>query len=746
MAITYWRASFFFSFFAPLLLLGQKADTSLLLKTIQIQSARVLPSSAVPHTDFDRLDIQKQADLRDIPYLLGKTPSVVETSDGGVGIGYTGFRLRGSDPTRINITVNGIPFNDAESQGVYWVNMPDIMASAQSIQVQRGVGASTNGSGSFGGSVHIDLNKIVAEREVKAVLGIGSFGSKAGSLAFESGLLKHGFYIGGRHSVTLTDGYVDRARAHLQSTHFKFGRVGERSSLVLHVLNGFEETYQAWNGLPQQYLRIEALRRFNTAGTEKPGAPYEDEVDHYQQTHFLLHHKYELRPNLIAQLNAHYTYGRGYYEQYKANQVRKDFGIPDEIDSSSMPITTFDLIRRLWLKNHFYGMTYQVKYTPNQSLHGLYGGGVHLYEGNHFGHVLWDSFQGYQRGPRTFYRNQAYKLDANQFVQIQWKLGRKTSLGVDMQGRFLEYTFEGRDNAGNLADQTVRYFFLNPKLSITQQIKQNLSFYSFVGIANREPNRNDFINSSPISRPKAERLYDLEIGIKHHSKKLNLQCNAFFMYYQNQLILNGQINDVGAFTRVNVDQSYRAGIEVEAGAQLSRRLTLNSSMAFSSNKVIDYQQFIDNWDDGTQTVTTYNSADLAYAPSFIATNQLEYQLLDQQHRVLSLTLANKFVSKQYLDNTNNAFAKLDPYSLFDLKLMYQLKQIWGKEIQISASALNLFNHQYESNGWTYRYISQQFDPSINDPYSIRRDDGQYQQTGYFPQAGRNYFLQAMVRF
>lgn len=733
--------------FFPTFFWAQTIDfDSARLQTVVIQSTRVSARNPVPHTNLLAAEIAKTYHAQDVPYLLSKVPSLVESSDAGTGIGYTGMRIRGSDPTRINVTINGIPLNDAESQAVYWVNLPDLAASASEIQVQRGVGASTNGAGAFGASVNLDLSKVTPDAFITLTNTVGSFHTLKQSLYAGTGLIQGKFSLNGRISTVQSNGYIERASAKLNSSHLSANWIGEKQSLQAHVLLGTEQTYQAWNGVPAQYIDDPVLRRYNTAGTEQPGSPYKNEVDHYTQKHYLLHYKRLLQHGLALQLNGHYTRGYGYYEQYKANQSFKDYGIPNYTIGDSI-LTQTDLIRRLWLDNHFYGSTFALRWNPlgaKDHSHGiaemLLGGGLHHYDGRHYGQIIWAQ-NSTTPNNYTYYDNQANKLDGNIFLKTELHLGHQWNALIDLQYRNVQYQFLGYDNLLRSVEQSVQYHFFNPKLGLSKQFGANLNAYCFAGVGNREPNRDDFTQSTPSSRPLAERLYDLEAGVRNQGKNWKMSTNLFWMYYQNQLVLDGRINNVGAYIRTNIAQSDRIGIEWEGSVQAFSFLSFSANAAWSKNRVRNFTAYVDDWDTGGQIPEVHRNTPLSFSPGLVAGAEANWQILPSKSKFpLSLAFITKYVSKQYLDNTGNENTVLKAYAFSNVRVNLEVNRHQKQPLRLIFSVQNLFNTQYSANGWTYRYVSSGYDARPDNPYTRLEKGATYNQSGYFPQAGRNWML------
>jgi len=713
-----------------------------------VQATRTDSKSPVPHSNFTAEKLAKQYHAQDIPYLLSAVPSLVETSDGGTGTGYTGLRIRGSDPTRINVTINGLPLNDAESQGVFWVDLPDLAASASEIQVQRGVGTSTNGAGAFGASVNLDISKVETEHFASVSSTLGSFGTRKHSLQVGTGLLGGKVAFTARVSGVYSDGYVDRASVNMEAIHLSGSYLDDGQSAQFHLLSGKEITYQAWNGLPAQYLENESLRTFNTAGTERPGSAYPEEVDNYTQRHFLGHYKRVLSPELHLQLNSHYTKGFGFFEQYKADQSIYEYGLPLGFTVDPV-IPPMDLVRRRWLDNDFYGGTFALRWLPACTWKPtfLLGGAWSQYEGKHFGEVIWAEY--FTGAPNDFryYENTANKRDANVFLKIETSPSQRFSTFLDLQIRGVRYEFFGFDNELNNVQQAAALRFFNPKIGATYSFSNTWLAYSFLGIGHREPNRDDFTQSTPASRPRAERMLDLETGLRRNAAKWTASANFFWMRYRDQLVLDGRINDVGAYIRTNVPESWRTGFEIEATGQIGPLLTLGGSAAFSQNKIRTFTEYRDNWDNGAQEAIVHRNPDLAFSPHLIARGEATFKPRSpKKTSEVSVTLVGKYVSQQFLDNTSNAQTALPGYFVSDLRLNYDLTQVIGKQLNVILSLNNIFDKKYASNGWAYRYISAGYDARPDNAYTRSEGGDVYHQAGFFPQAGRHWMATLRVGF
>lgn len=748
----------FFVFFRTLILLfvpfsvlvsqTSRLQDSIALQTVVIQATRAGENNPVPHTNITAEKIAKIYHAQDVPFLLAGIPSLVETSDAGSGVGYTGLRIRGSDPTRVNVTINGIPLNDAESQGVYWVDLPDLAASAAEIQVQRGVGSSTNGAGAFGATINLDLSKVVPDPFAIVSGTAGSFGTQKQSVYLGTGLLKGRLAFTGRISRIRSDGYVDRAAANLNALHLSGAYIDDRQSVMVHLLSGHEITYQAWYGLPAQYLEIPSLQTYNAAGTEKSGEPYADQVDNYTQRHLLLHYKKVLNDHVSLQLNGHYTRGFGFYEEYKAGQDAGKYGLDAWGRVGDTTLSETDLVRRRWLNNHFYGSTFAFKWAPDGVGHPVFllGGGLNHYKGQHYGEIIWANQATEIAKDFRYYNNNAQKTDGNLFLKGELNLGRGWSAFSDLQYRMVRYTFLGYNNRLENVSQTANFHFFNPKAGFNRVIRQGINWYAFAGTAAREPNRDDFTQSSPMSRPKAEYLLDLETGIKVQRTRWNVALNAYRMQYRNQLVLDGRINDVGNYIRTNIPDSYRMGLEVEGAFQPAKRWTLAFNSAFSRNKIPVFDEFIDDWDTGEQKKVTHKNTDIAFSPNLIARGEVGFEVLKTTRQMLSVNLSGKYIGKQFLDNTSNDHTALEGFFYSNIRINYDLEKVIGERISFIFSINNILDARYVSNGWAYRYISEGYDARPDDPYTRLEGNGVYHQAGYFPQAGRQWMLTANVRF
>tara|TARA_B110000467_G_C18335518_1_gene497259 strand:+ start:206 stop:2404 length:2199 start_codon:yes stop_codon:yes gene_type:complete len=721
------------NFFA-LNIIAQESDSITFKKNldeVSVNALRANEKTPMAFTNISKSEIKKSNLGQDLTYLISLTPSVVTTSDAGAGIGYTGLRVRGTDPSRINVTINGIPINDSESQGVWWVNMPDFASSLDNIQIQRGVGTSTNGAAAFGASINLKTMGLNQKAYTITNNSVGSFNTLKNNIEFGSGLLNNKFTFDGRLSKISSDGYIDRASSDLKSLYLQGAYFGKKSVLKAIVFSGQERTYQAWNGVPQRYL--DTNRTFNSY-------TYENEVDNYNQTHYQLHYNEQLNSKTNIHLATHYTHGEGYYENEKLNQDLADYGLSNVLIGNDT-ISSTDLVRRKWLNNDFGGITYSINHK-NDFINLVIGGANNVYSGQHYGNVIWAQYMSNGLFNHEYYKNIATKYDNNLFIKSNFQASEKTSLFLDLQSRNIEYEFNGNDIEGNSGTQEVSLEFFNPKFGLSHKMNEEQLFYGSFAVANKEPNRSDYVESSPNSRPLHETLYDTEIGFKYSTSDFRFNANAYIMNYDNQLIKTGEINDVGYFTSENVKSSFRRGIELEGSVLLSKKLAWAANMTLSENKIDSFIQYIDSWDTGGQEEVIYTNTDLAFSPSIIWASQLTYNFEDN----LSLDFITKYVGEQFIDNSSSNDRKLDDYLVNNLRVTYDLKSKIFNYARISLQINNLFDEEYVSNAWIYRFVSDGYDPSEDDHYVTQGSDGGYNMAGYFPEATRNYLVGLTLGF
>jgi iron complex outermembrane receptor protein len=698
----------------------KKFNDTAYLQPLEVVAVRAGENAPFAKTDLTKKDIAKNNLGQDLPFLLNQTPSVVVNSDAGNGVGYTGIRIRGTDAARINVTLNGIPYNDAESQGTFFVDLPDFASSANSIQIQRGVGTSTNGAGAFGGTINIASNELNNNFYAATNNSLGSFNTFKNNIQFGTGLLGKHVTIDGRLSRISSDGYIDRAKSNLQSFYLSTAFVNENNSLRLNVFSGKEKTYQAWNGVAA-YL-LDTSRTYNPSGTEKAGEPYDNETDNYTQTHYQLFYNHKFNPYWKGNIAAFLTRGKGYYEQYKAQESFADYGLPD-YDNGSTVITETDMVRRLWLDNYFYGTIFSLHYKKNKT-QLIFGGGYNAYDGKHYGGIKWAAVQAAVPTNYRWYNLTAYKKDFsvyNKWIQ-QWS--RNWQSFVDIQFRNIDYRINGfRNNPGLKIKEN--YAFLNPKIGLTYTNKNWQAYLSYA-LAGKEPNRDDF-EAGNTQQPKAERLHDIELGVEKKGTRYTFGANIYYMYYQNQLVLTGKINDVGAYTRTNIAKSYRAGIELQGKVIITKWMNLSANITFSENKIKNFTEYLDDYDNGGQQIKNYPKTDISFSPSVIAGGSINFMPVKNAE----VSLPAKYVGRQYLDNTSQKSRSLNPFYVQHIRLSYKIENKIFKATDLVLQLNNVFNTKYEPNGYSFSYI-----------YGGNLTTENF----YFPMAGFNFMVGINLKF
>lgn len=674
------------------------------LDEVVIQSTRAGKFSGMAYSEMNKEDISKNNLGKDAPILLDQMASVVVNSDAGNGVGYTGLWIRGTDGTRINVTINGVPVNDAESQGTFFVNMPDFMSSVNSVQVQRGVGASSNGAGAFGASINFQTNALNEKAYGQVMSSMGSYNTFKNTLAVGSGLINGKFCIDARASKITSNGYIDRAKSNLGSLYFSAGYYGKKDVLKFIAFTGKEKTYQAW-----YYVPIDSLgrgnRTFNPAGIYFDANGnlkyYDSETDNYQQDNYQLHYTRSLNSKLNFNLTGHYTKGRGYYEQYKQGESLSAYSMNDVITTKGDTITATDLVRRLWLDNGFVGVLGNVTYKASNKLSIVLGGGYNNYHGRHFGRVMWAQYASNTNIDHEYYKNTAGKTDANMYLKLNYNPINDLFVFIDLQQRMINYSFLGFDDGLKSTKQNEALSFFNPKAGVSYRLNSIFSVYGSFAIGNKEPNRNDYVNSTPKSRPKSENLKDLEMGARYMSNKYSVQVNLFNMDYTDQLVLSGKVNDVGAYTRVNVEKSVRRGVELECAYAPTKYITLSGNLTLSQNKIKEFNEFTDDYDNGGQVLETYKNTDISFSPNTISSLVFAVKPING----LEIALINKYVDRQFLDNTCKKERSINPYNYNDVRLNYTYKFKNATELGFILMLSNIFNTVYETNGYTYGYYS-----------------------------------------
>jgi iron complex outermembrane recepter protein len=732
----------FFVFLFSSFLSQAQSDT---LKTkdlgeLVVNATRASDFSGMAFSTLSKTKLQKQNLGQDLPFLLNTLPSVVVNSDAGTGIGYTGIRIRGTDPTRINVTLNGIPYNDSESQGVYWVNMPDMASSVQSIQVQRGVGTSTNGAGAFGGSVNVNTMAFNTEPFAEIHSSAGSFGTLRNTISLSTGLINSKFVMDARLSKINSDGFVDRASADLKSFYLSGGFYGKSSFLHLNVFSGAERTYQSWNGIPEALAKSDRAgisdyvarnyydeafeQRMLKSGRSFNFYEYKNQVDNYKQTHYQLISSFKIREKWHFNPGLHYTKGQGYFEEYKADSKLKNYGItPYTIGNQTISKT--DLIRRKWLDNDFYGAVWSTDNGENSKVNIVIGGGINQYIGGHFGEVIWaTSAEKLPLGSR-YYDNKSTKNDFNTYSKFSWSISAKLKAYVDLQYRQVYFSMNGLGDARQTLNYSNRYKFFNPKAGLTYILNAKANLYASYAKGSKEPSRQDFVDNAPVL-PKAEKLNDFEAGYKYNSTNISLELNAFAMLYKDQLVVSGQVNQVGEAVRINVAKSSRKGIEAQISFKASEKFNLGLNSTFSENRISKFIENVVSYDDTLKHETALGLTHISMSPSVIAGGIISFLPFSS----LEISLLPKYVGKQYLDNTSSESRKLDAYFVNDIRLIFSPKVKTLKVLSFTLLVNNVLNTKYQSNGYTYSYIS-----------GSRIDEN-----FVYPQAGINFLAGVKVRF
>lgn len=730
--------------------LSRSTDLDIVLEPSAIMAEEVLVSasragqkSPVAYTTIGKEAIQRANIGQDIPYLLNYTPSFVVTSDAGNGVGYTNFRIRGTDLNRINVTVNGVPMSDPESHSTYFVDIPDLAASAENIQVQRGIGNSTNGTGAFGATIDLQTSKLKPTPNVSCSTSAGSFATFRNNLSVGTGLIDGKFAVDASLSKISSAGFIDRGTSDLKSCFVSAGYFTANTILKATLFSGFEETYQAWNGVPsvrlnndlagmQQYADDylytpeQTQHMINSNSRTYNLYTYKNQVDHYQQDHYQLHfsHKFDVCLNL--NVSAFYTYGGGYYEQYETDQKFADYQLPDPVINGATVKQT-DLIRRKWLDNGFYGATFALAYHKGANSLSV-GGGANVYDGRHFGRVIWAKVAGGAEYGHEWYRGTGSKKDLSFYARYNYQFSEKLYGSADLQYRYIDYRIGGIDDKLRNVGQTHDFNFFNPKFGLFYVPAIGQEAYLSFSRGNREPNRDNFVDANPTGKqPVSETLNDFELGYNYKPANMVLGINLYYMAYKNQLVLTGQINDVGSAIMTNVGRSYRAGAELMAKVKFLKNLGWDLNMTLSRNKIEGFVEYVEDWDNGGMVENVIGQTDLSFSPSLTANSVFSFS----HGKQLEISFLSNYVGKQYIDNTANGDRAIGAYLVNNLKFDYRAKQHLFKSVKLNMLINNIFNEMYESNAWVYSYF-----------YNGKRN----KMDGYFPQAGINFMVGANVEF
>ncbi|PZD78940.1 TonB-dependent receptor domain-containing protein [Mesonia sp. K7] len=700
------------------------------LGEVFLSSIKVDADSPITYSNLTKEEIEERNLGQDIPVLMNYLPSVVTTTDAGNGVGYTGIRVRGSDATRTNVTINGIPYNDSESQGSFWVNLGDFASSVENIQLQRGVGTSTNGAGAFGASLNIQTDEYQKEASAEIANSFGSYNTRKHTAKFSTGLINNHFEFSGRGSLIKSDGYIDRAESDLKSYFVQGNYIADNTLIKAIMFSGKERTYQAWYGIDGDQL--EEDRTYNPAGvyTDEAGNElfYDNQTDNYQQDHYQLLWNQRLDNNWSTNLAFHYTRGRGYYEEFQEDATLEEYGMQN-FTANGEEVTTSDLVNRSWLDNHFYGTVFSVNYK-NDKLDAVFGGGWNKYDGDHFGDVIYTRFAQNNEPYEPYYFNNAKKTDFNLYGKATFAISEKLMAFGDLQIRTINYEAEGPTQEVSNFPIDDSFTFFNPKGGLTYQINNQNQLYASVAVAHREPSRSDYEDAfeNGEEAPSEEQLLDYELGYRLKKEKFQLNTNLYYMNYENQLVLTGEIDEEGAQIRKNSGNSYRLGLEIDAVYNISEKFTVRPNIALSQNKNRDFKS---NFNGELQN---FGDTDISFSPSVVAGNIFTYKPLEN----LSLNLLSKYVGEQYMSNIESETSKLDAYFVNDFNVQYTLKtsQLFS-EIVFTGLVNNIFSEEYVSNGYYFSY-----DDDFTNPGTVTTIEG----TGYYPQATRNFLLGVTLKF
>ncbi len=694
-----------------------------------ISATRVNDNSPNTFENVSSIKLHRENLGKDLPYLLDMTPSVVATSDAGAGVGYTYLHIRGVSQSEINVTLNGVPVNDAEDQSVYFVDLPDLASSVDNIQIQRGVGTSSNGAAAFGASINIKTGIFSADPYAEIISSAGSFSTFKNTVSFGTGLIKKHWVMSGRFSDISSNGYIDRAFSKLRSGYFSAGYYSKHDIFKAIILMGHEKTYQAWYGVPKDMLASDPT--YNPAGiiADANGnflGYYPNETDNYTQNYYQLHYAHQFSSHLNLAAAVFLTRGFGYYESYDNNQNLTDYGLNDTLIGNTT-VSTTNLIEQKWLSNYFYGSNLSMNYKKGASRLSV-GGGWSRFDGDHYGKVVWAQIATLGEYDRNWYYNKGLKTDFNLFAKWNYQINEKFSFMADLQYRGINYWMHGTLNNLMPLDHHPIFNFLNPKAGIFYKLNAHNDFYFSWAISHRDPNRSVYRDKAPGQVIKREKLMDYELGYKLHLQRFAFDATAYYMDYVDQLVLTGKINDVGTAIMTNVPSSYRAGIELVAGWQIARHLRWNANATFSQNKIKNFTQYIDNYDTWPVQNSKYlGTTDISFSPDVIAASSL----VATPVKALSVTWNSKYVGRQYIDNTSTKERSLNPYWVNNLRFDYAIHTSFVKQMNLMLSLNNIFNASYESNAWVYTYIYN----------GQQREDN-----GYFPQAKFNFMAGIDLRF
>lgn len=729
------------------------------LQEVQVVSTRATAKTPVAFTNVKKEQISKQNFGQDIPFLLSTTPSVLTTSDAGTGVGYTAIRVRGTDATRINVTANGIPMNDSESHAIFWVNTPDFASSLEDMQIQRGAGTSTNGSGAFGASINMRTQSISSKPYAEVSGSYGSFNTHKETVKVGTGLINKYWAFDARLSNIQSDGYRDRASSDLKSYFVQGGYFGENTTIKFITFGGKEKTYHAWDGISKEQLENDRTYNPNgvilddNKGKGNPIGFYDDQMDNYRQTHYQLLFNHIFSPAWNLNIAFHYTNGFGYYQEYKNGRSLEEYGLkPFYLPNNSEAQTKTNLVRQKLVDSDFGGGIFSLNYQ-NEKLNASFGGALNRYSNDHYGKVLWVKNYTEQLAPdHEYYRNNGGKTDGNVYLKANYQLTGGLSAYADLQYRHIHYTIDGDNDKWDFTatpkhlqrlDVKENFSFFNPKAGLFWQINPNHSAYASFSVAQKEPTRNNYTDGMFDEYPKAEKLLDYELGYTYRNEWFTAGVNLYYMDYTDQLVLNGKTNDIGEAMAENVKDSYRMGIELALGAKFNDWLRWDINGTWSKNRIKNYVGYV--YDESlvnggavdnlyTQTAIEGGNTPIAFSPSFIGNS-----LITLGSNGLEISFQSQYVSRQYLDNFGTKDNSLDAYFVNHLSASYSFQTRYTKGITIGATIYNLFNTKYETNGYS-QSVALYENGDKTKPYVIKHDPR------FYPMAGTNILAHITFRF
>ena len=710
------------------------------LQEVEVLSTRATETTPIAYTNIDEKKIRMYNAGVDLPYIVSMTPGAITTSDAGTGIGYTTLRVRGTDGTRINVTANGIPVNDAESHTVFWVNLPDFASSVKDIQIQRGVGTSTNGAGSFGASMNLRTGSMSLQPYTELSASAGSFGTHKETLKMGTGLIGEHWTFDARLSNIASDGYIERASSSLKSYYLQAAYYADNTAVRFITFAGNEETYHAWNYASKEEMQLYG-RRYNSCGymyTDDNGKAhyYNDQTDNYQQRNYQLLIDHHLSNRVSMNIGLHYTKGDGYYQEYKTGRKLVEYAL-EPFTHNGETVKKSDLVRRKAMDNHFGGAVFSLNYKDSR-LNATVGGALNRYTGDHFGNVLWvKNYIGNLGAAHEYYRNQGTKNDGNIYLKADYSIASSLNAYIDLQYRHIGYTIEGYNDKWNDATGTLQqldidetFDFFNPKAGLSWQIDKHNRLFGSVSIAHKEPTRNNYTDGKLHSQPKAEKLTDYELGYTFGSNRIHAGVNLYYMHYKDQLALTGELNEIGEPLADNISDSYRAGIELMASVELPLGFNWEANATLSRNRIKDFTEVL--YDDDTYEKWEINHGEtrIAFSPDIIANNILGYS-----NKGVSLSVHTQYVGKQYMSNAQQSDHLLDAYIVSNLYASYTFKLRGTKSVTVGANIYNLFNEEYENNGY-----------AGSGYYTANGEKIRYNYAGYAAQAGTNFLGHVTINF